>query len=303
MGVIRWSHFGDLNSGPADYKSAALPSYAKVASGLRILPLFISIVELGSVHILLNDMFKRPKEMRTHPFHLILGDIMADAKKLIRFEYKAYVNAEEERLYDTNILEVAKEAGIFNEKLKYAPMAYIIGSNRVFPDLDEALANAEIGKETEVVIPCEKAAGQRNPALVELFPLKEFLKKNVQPYPGVTIAVGNRTGTVVSVGAGRVKIDFNNQLAGYDLTYKFTVLEEITDAAEKAKAVIESNYNTSDGFDFEFADDKVVVMEPDVTKFDQNWMVAKYKIVSDLRTINGVDRVDFVQIWDAGAKE
>ena len=75
------------------------------------------------------------------------------------------------------------------------------------------------------------------------------------------------------------------------------------DAAEKAKAVIESNYNTSDGFDFEFADDKVVVMEPDVTKFDQNWMVAKYKIVSDLRTINGVDRVDFVQIWDAGAKE
>lgn len=228
---------------------------------------------------------------------------MADAKKLIRFEYKAYVSAEEERLYDTNILEAAKEAGIFNEKLKYAPMAHIIGSNQTFPDLDEALGNAEIGKETEVVIPCEKAAGQRNPALIELYPLKDFLKKNMQPYPGAVVTVGNRTGTIISVSAGRVKVDFNNQLAGYDLIYRFTVLEEITDAEEKAKAVLEADFNTSDGFKFEIADDKVVVIEPDVCKFDQNWIVAKYKIVSDLRAILGVDRVDFLQVWDAGKKE
>ena len=245
---------------------------------------------------------------------------MADAKKLIRFEYKAYINADEEKLYDTNILEVAKEAGIFNEKLKYAPMAHIVGSNQTFPDLDEALANAEIGKETEVVIPCENAAGPKDPAKIELHQIKEFTSQNIKPYPGlvvsldkkvgivqtypgVTIAVGNRTGTVVSVGAGRVKIDFNNQLAGYDLTYKFTVLEEITDAEEKAKAILEANFNTSDGFKFEVSDDKVVVIESDICKFDQNWIVAKYKIVSDIRATLGVNRVDFLQVWDAGKKE
>ena len=31
MADRKWSHLGDSNSGPADYKSAALPGYAKVA--------------------------------------------------------------------------------------------------------------------------------------------------------------------------------------------------------------------------------------------------------------------------------
>ena len=61
---------------------------------------------------------------------------MADAKKLVRLTYKAYLADADERLYDTTDAEAAKEAGIFNEKMTYAPMAYLFGSKTLFPDLE-----------------------------------------------------------------------------------------------------------------------------------------------------------------------
>ena len=228
---------------------------------------------------------------------------MADAKKLVRLSYKAYLADMDERLYDTTDAEAAKEAGIYDEKTNYAPMAYLFGSKMLFPDLEAAIESAEIGKETTVVIPCEKAAGVRNPKLIELHPIKEFYKQEINPYPGMTVSLGNKTGVIMSVAAGRVKVDFNNQLAGHDLKYIFTVTEEITDAKDKAMAIIELNLGTSEGFDVAVEADKVVVTEAEICKFNSEWPIAKYKIVADLRAAFGVDRVDFVQIWDAGKKE
>ncbi|MBQ9689344.1 MAG: peptidylprolyl isomerase [Candidatus Methanomethylophilaceae archaeon] len=229
--------------------------------------------------------------------------MMADAKKLVRLTYKAYLADADERLYDTTDADAAKEAGIFNEKITYAPMAYLFGSKTLFPDLEAAIEAAEIGKETTVTIPCEKAAGARNPKLIELHPIKEFYKQEINPYPGMSVSLGNRNGVIMSVAAGRVKVDFNNQLAGHDLKYIFTVTEEITEDKAKALAIIELTSGTSEGFDVAIEDKKVVVTEAETCKFDQNWAIAKYKIVADLRAAFGVERVDFVQVWESGKKE
>ena len=228
---------------------------------------------------------------------------MADVKKLIRLNYKAYLADMDDKLYDTTDAEAAKEAGIFDEKYTYAPMAYIVGSTSLFPDLDAAISAAEIGKEVEVVIPCEKAAGPKNPKLIELHPVKEFYKQEINPYPGMNVSLGNKNGVVASVGAGRVKVDFNNPLAGHDLMYRFTVTEEVTDAAEKAKALMEIAFGSSEGFEFDIQADKVVITEAEICKFNQNWPIAKYKIVTDFREAFGVERVDFLQVWDAAKKE
>ncbi len=228
---------------------------------------------------------------------------MADAKKLIRLSYKAYLADADERLYDTTDAEAAKEAGIFNEKVKYEPMVYLCGNKTLFPDLEAAIESAEIGKETTVTIPCEKAAGARNPKLIELHPIKEFYKQEINPYPGMTVTLGKRTGVIMSVAAGRVKVDFNNQLAGHDLKYIFTVTEEITEDKAKALAIIELNLGTSEGFDAAIESDKVVITEAEICKFNQDWPIAKYKIVSDLRAAFGVDRIDFVQVWEVAKKE
>ena len=160
---------------------------------------------------------------------------MADAKKIVRIDYKAYF-AEADKLFDTTNADAAKEAGIFNEKVTYAPMAYIVGSNTLYADVDAAIAGAEVGKEIEVTVPCEKAAGARNPRLIELHPIKEFYKNEINPYPGMSVSLGNRSGIVMSVGAGRVKVDFNSPLAGHDLKYEITVVEEVTDPSRRPSA-------------------------------------------------------------------
>ena len=226
---------------------------------------------------------------------------MADAKKIVRIDYKAYF-ADADRLYDTTNADAAKEAGIFDEKATYAPLPYIVGSKSLYEDLDTAIAGAEIGKEVEVTIPCEKAAGARNPKLIELHPIKEFYKNEINPYPGMPVSLGNKHGVVLSVGAGRVKVDFNSPLAGHDLMYKLTVVEEVTDAVEKAKCVMEMDFGTSEGFGFSIMEDKVVITEAEICKFHEGWGIAKYKLVSDYRNVFGVDRVEFVQVWESAKK-
>ena len=151
---------------------------------------------------------------------------MADAKKVIRLNYKAYM-ADADRLYDTTDEAAAKEAGIYNEKVKYAPMSYIVGSKKLFPALDKAISEAKVGEEFTVEIPCEEGAGARNPKLIETHSIKEFYRQEINPYPGLTVSLGNKTGVVLSVGAGRVKVDFNNALAGHDLKYVMTIVESL----------------------------------------------------------------------------
>ena len=227
---------------------------------------------------------------------------MADAKKVIRLNYKAYM-ADADRLYDTTYEQDAKDAGIYNEKVKYQPMAYIVGSKKLFPALDKAISEAKVGEEFTVEIPSEEGAGARNPKLIETHSIKEFYRQEINPYPGLTVSLGNKTGVVLSVGAGRVKVDFNNALAGHDLKYVMTIAEEITDDAEKAKAIIEADFAAADEFKFDFPGDKVVVTLPEITKFHQEWPVARFRVVSDLRETFGVDTVEFVEIWTAAKKE
>lgn len=215
---------------------------------------------------------------------------------IVRIDYKAYI-ADIGRLYDTTLESVAKEAGIYNEKYKYAPMAYIVGSDKFFKPLDEAISDAEIGKETTIEIASSNAAGPRDPKLVETYSAREFHKKQINPYPGLDVRFGNRTGMVVSTGAGRVKVDFNNPLSGKDLSYTFTVTEVVTGNEEKAKAIVEMAFGTSDGFVFTFADDKVSIVLPDIVKFNQEWPVVRFKIVSDMRDAFKVDTVELIEVW------
>lgn len=226
----------------------------------------------------------------------------SDAKKMIRLDYKAYL-ADSDRLYDTTNEEVAKEADIYNDKYTYAPMAYIVGSGKLFPALEDAIAKAEVGKEEEVLIPAEDAAGARDPKLIEVYPIREFYKQEINPYPGLQVTLGNRSGHIMSVGAGRVKVDFNSPLAGHDLKYLFTVTEVIEEPTEKAKAIIEVNFGDSEGFEFAFPGDKVVVTLPEITKFHQDWPMARFRVVSELREAFGVDTVEFIEIWSIAKKD
>ena len=56
-------------------------------------------------------------------------------------------------------------------------------------------------------------------------------------------------------------------------------------------------FGTSDGFSFEFGDNEVSILLPDIVKFSQEWPMMKFKIVSDMRESFGVDTIKLVEVW------
>ncbi len=213
---------------------------------------------------------------------------------IVRLEFDGWTDDTGD-LFDTTSAEKAKEAGIFNENLTYAPVPILVGGGRVFEGLEEAIIGSEIGAEKEVTIPPEKAAGQRDPKLVELHPVREFLKQNIEPKSGVEVSMKNRMGVITSVTTGRVRVDFNRRLAGRTLRYRFKILSKLEGEEEKVKAILEMDYGSSEGFKPTVEGKKMTILLPDVCKYDQKWLLAKYRVVTDLREALGVNLIQFVE--------
>lgn len=221
---------------------------------------------------------------------------------VIRLEYDAWIEDTEE-MFDTTSEEKAKENDIFNENASYAPISVLVGAGRIFEGLDDALEDAEVGVEQEIVIPPEKAAGQRDPKLVELHPLREFHRQDIDPRLGMEVNIKNRVGTIVAVTAGRVRVDFNRPLAGSTLKYRFTVVEKLESVEDRIKGILEMDYGTSEGFDVGIEGDAYSIVMPDVCKYDQKWMMAKYRVVADLREAFGNVEVRFVESYPKKEEE
>jgi len=213
---------------------------------------------------------------------------------IVHVEYDAYI-AEDGMLFDTTSADKAKEAGIFNENLTYKALPLLVGGGRVFPGLDEALEGAEVGVKNTVEIPPEKAAGARDPKLVENIALREFFRQEIRPEIGMEVNIKNRVGTVVTVTNRMVRVDFNRRFAGTVLKYEFTVIDMVEGDDNKVLAICEMDYGTSEGFRADVSADKVVLYLPDVCKYDQKWMLSKYKIVADLREVFGSVDVELVE--------
>jgi FKBP-type peptidyl-prolyl cis-trans isomerase 2 len=198
-------------------------------------------------------------------------------------------------LFDTTHAEVAKSNDSFDEKAVYEPVPLLIGSGRLFPGLEKALGAAEIGKEYELVLKSEEAAGPRDPKLVGLFPMRDFLKQEIMPELGLQVTIKNKTGYISAVTAGRVRVDFNNRLAGRTLKYKYKVVSEPQTPQELLTAVLKMDYGNAEGFSGEFDGKKAVVKLPDVCKYDQRWLLSKYRAVSDLRELLDLELIQFVE--------
>ena len=74
---------------------------------------------------------------------------------------------------------------------------------------------------------------------IKTIPLKVFAEKNINPKPGMAFAVDNMLVKIVAVSGARVITDFNNPLAGKEITYKFKIARILEDEKEKASALFE----------------------------------------------------------------
>ncbi len=221
----------------------------------------------------------------------------------IKIEFDAFAK-ETDQLVDTTHEEVAKEHDVFNDRAKYVPMAVIVGAGSVVKGLEESLKDAEIGKDIEVEVSDKDAFGEKDPKLIEVYPmnkilsLPEFRKGDQYPSEGMDIRINNRIGYINKIFAGRVRVDFNNRWAGRTILYKYKITEIVEGKEDKMKALIEAVYPQSDEFTFEFkGDEEVDVILPDIVKLDTNWAMAKFRLVSDLRKYLDIKTVRMIEVY------
>ncbi len=231
-----------------------------------------------------------PAEPEPAPVAVSKGDI-------VWIDYEGWIaNPNGSRsLFDTTREELAKKENRFDEKKVYVEFPVVVGHGRLIPGLDEALLTAEIGKPRDIRIPPEKGAGERDPKLVELHPLREFLKQEIHPEVGMEVSFGGRKGTITQVTGGRVRIDYNNPLAGRTLQYSFTLTKKAQTPEERLRAILEMDYGLSQNFGVTIQGDAADIVLPDICKTDERWFVSKFRVIADIRELMGFDKVRFVE--------
>src|SRR3989304_3499628 len=163
------------------------------------------------------------------------------------------------------------------------------------PGLDEAPLGTEIEKDATIRIPPERGAGERDPKLVELPPLREFLKQEIHPGVGREGSRGGRKGTITQVTGARVRIDYNNPLAGKTIEYTFRVTKKAETTEDKLRAILEMDYGLPEQFRIAGGKDGAEILIPDICKTDERWFVSKFRIVADIREGLGLPKVRFVE--------
>ncbi len=120
---------------------------------------------------------------------------------------------------------------VFEDTYQGDPFVFEVGSPEIIPGLSEAILGMTEGEEREVVIPKEKAFGERDPNLVRTLP-KEGLELDVEPAPGLMLNLivntpqGEMTfpALIVEVTEDDIVLDLNPPLAGEDLYFKIKLV-------------------------------------------------------------------------------
>jgi FKBP-type peptidyl-prolyl cis-trans isomerase 2 len=219
---------------------------------------------------------------------------------IVWLEYDAWtVNPNgTQTLFDTTHEEVAKKEGKLEEKKVYLETPIVVGRGRLFEGLEAAILAAKVGEAKEVLIPPEKGAGGRDPRLVELRTEREFLRQEITPEAGMEVHIGGKRGTVTAVSAGRVRVDFNNPLAGKTLKYAFKVVRKAATPEERVRAVLDMDYGLGEQFKIRLQDGTGEIHLPDVCKTDEKWFVSKFRVVADLRELSELKTIRFLEEYE-----
>ena len=147
------------------------------------------------------------------------------------------------RLDDGTVIEAANRGGDTPEGVRNfssKPKLVSVGdpSYPVLPGFDRALADAEVNAPQTVTVQPADAYGERRRDKVKVITARKLGKDADRYTAGDTVEVNNSTGVILSMGSGRVRVDFNHMFAGKSITYEFTVLKQLGSDADKIGALL-----------------------------------------------------------------
>ncbi|MGC9059360.1 MAG: FKBP-type peptidyl-prolyl cis-trans isomerase [Candidatus Aenigmatarchaeota archaeon] len=156
------------------------------------------------------------------------------------FVYISYVGRIKEtgEIFDLTSEEISKKEGIYNPEVRYGDIPIIVGAGFLLPGLEEEIEKMNVGERKIVELEAKKAFGERREDLIKLIPETEFKRQNIEPRVGEFVNVNGIMGRILSVNAGRVRVDFNHPLAGKNLVYEIEIKKQVTDLKEKIYAIL-----------------------------------------------------------------
>lgn len=220
-------------------------------------------------------------------------------KDIIHLDYDLWIK-DDDILFDTTNKELADKHEITNENTRYEPQALIVDEGKAVSGLYKSLLEAEVGKDYEIEVPPEEGLGNRDPKLVEWHMMNEIKRQKLEPVVGKEITIKDksgreRTGIVTMLSPRRVRVDYNSPLAGKTLKYKYKVVDKASSAEDKILTILEMNFGRKDDFEIKTDEEAVEIKLPDVCKYDQLWLIAKYKVVNDLREYADFKKIRFIE--------
>jgi len=200
-------------------------------------------------------------------------------------------------IFDTTSEEVAKKEGIYDEKKIYSLLPVAVGEGQLIQGLDEELENLKPGEEKTIEIPPEKGYGKKDPDKISVISKSAFKKQGVNPIPGMVMTLDDKPARIQTVTGGRVRVDFNHELAGKTLVFNVKVEEKANTDEDKIRYLIERSFNSSENFGINVNNGETDIQVPEKAYRDRNILVRKAALVAEIFKYLGKDAILFTEIW------
>jgi len=160
------------------------------------------------------------------------------------------------KIFDSNIKEDLASA-----KIQGNPSGFVfaVDEGMFVKGVDKFLVGKELG-EYNIELKPEDAFGKRNPKLIQMVPLRNFIESKMNPIPGAMFNFDGRLAKILTVSGGRVMVDFNNPIAGKEVEYKIIIEKVIDDVKQKVDALNDFFFRKS--FESEVKGDEVTLKVP-----------------------------------------
>ena len=162
---------------------------------------------------------------------------MAKKNDFIELIYTGIIK-ETNQIFDTNDIQIAKKANLFDPKHSYQPHTICIGHRDVVEGLDNALEGKEIEKPFTVEVTPEQGFGKRDAKQFQLVSASNFKEQQIHPVPGLQVTINNMPGIIKTVSGGRILVDFNHPLSGRTIIYKAMIKSVVTDPKQKLEGYL-----------------------------------------------------------------
>jgi peptidylprolyl isomerase len=137
----------------------------------------------------------------------------------------AVKNGDTVRVHYTGTLE---DGEVFDSSQGHDPLSFTVGSGQVIPGFDDAVMGMVVGEKKDVLIPVERAYGERKEEMVIVAPVEQ-IPPDLEPEIGQMLEVGGTGGEILQVRVvglddENITLDANPPLAGMALNFSIELV-------------------------------------------------------------------------------